>query len=86
VVHRKYGRSRQRIHRGMARNGPRLAKFERIAMDDEQRRVARDLLKARGEPVRGVGGPNTPRRAVEGLPQAKRPGFLRRLFNRKTGG
>lgn len=98
MTHRKYGRDRQRIRRAMARNpGERKPKFERLATAEDSRRMAEAMMDPQPRTTRrpdikaetALPGPVPPKAGDDAQnppkPQ-KRPGFLRRMFQRKTGG
>lgn len=77
--------SRREIHRGMARNpGQRKPKYLRL----EQSALDRGVLKEQIDPPKRqmVVEGNREREVKPLPPHQDRPGFFRRLFNRKTGG
>lgn len=89
MTHRKYGRSRQRIHRGMARHpGKRRPKYERMTQAEDSKAFAKAFVNPQASPKKtGTGVSKSTKRVVDTIqPRShdKKSGFLRRIFQRKT--
>lgn len=69
MTHRKYSRTRNAIHKAMARNpGQRKPKYQRL----EQGRIAREIATVKDKLPRN-------------MPAKKKAGIVDRLLNRKKG-
>lgn len=84
MTHRKHSRTRNAIHKAMARNpGQRMPKWMRIKSTAEQKKDIAEFVQAARDQADQQSIKQKPDLQT---PVEKRPGFMRRLFNRKTGG
>lgn len=91
MTHRKYSRSRKAIHKAMARNpGQRLPQWMRIlqAKAAKKMRMGIDHALPCSERTERIVANTDKSGKTTLLPDKtikKSPGFMRRMFNRKTG-
>lgn len=83
MTHRKYGRSRQRIHRGMARNlGGRKPLWMR--MEQSTTDPYHDIIE-QAQKLKESAAAEKPKHWAKSDIFKPAKGFIRQLFNRKTG-
>ena len=85
MTHTKYSRTRKEIHKGMARHpGERKSPLMRREQSDK----ARGKVIESVTPIKAIihAAPKVEQKFYDIPAKPEKKGFLRRLFNRKTGG
>jgi hypothetical protein len=77
---------RRRIHRATRRSGPRQAKWQRMATAEDVKRFALGFREQATQPHQAHTDRATGPIPQKPVPKPSKPGFFRRMFQRKTGG